>query len=158
MTYKLSKRSKANLTGVFPGLISVVHKAITLTEIDFGVSEGLRLLERQKQLVAEGKSWTLKSKHLKQPDGFAHAVDLIAYSSGRVSWEMRDYSIIAEAMQEASNGLDIILTWGAVWDRRLHELSLCGDSFNDDIDAYVKRFKKKYGRRPHLDGPHFQKV
>ena len=62
--FKLSKRSLSRLEGVNEQLVEVVKEAITLTKIDFGVTEGLRTLEKQKELVAKGASKTMKSKHL----------------------------------------------------------------------------------------------
>ena len=40
--YKLSKRSMSNLVGVHPDLDAVIERAIQITPIDFGVSEGVR--------------------------------------------------------------------------------------------------------------------
>ena len=85
--YKLSNRSLERLNGVHPDLVAVVKLAITLTAVDFMVVEGLRDLETQKRYVAEGKSQTLKSKHLRQPDGFGHAVDLCGYAGGKALWD-----------------------------------------------------------------------
>ena len=48
MAYKLSQRSLDRLEGVKPDLINVVKRAIELTTIDFGVIEGVRTEERQK--------------------------------------------------------------------------------------------------------------
>ena len=47
--YKLSKRSLRNLEGVHPLLVSVVHRALELSDIDFTVVEGLRTIEKQKE-------------------------------------------------------------------------------------------------------------
>ena len=40
--------------GVKPDLVKVVKRAIELTTVDFGVIEGVRTEERQKELVAKG--------------------------------------------------------------------------------------------------------
>ena len=74
MAFKLSQRSLDRLDGVKQDLVNVVRRAIEITTIDFGVTEGLRTEERQKELVAKGASKTMKSKHL---DG--NAVDLMVY-------------------------------------------------------------------------------
>ena len=102
MAYKLSTRSQERLMGVEPELKEVVYEAIKVTKIDFGVIEGLRTEEKQKQLVESGASQTMKSKHL---DGLA--VDLMAYINGRASWELNLYDDIADAMKEASRKNDI---------------------------------------------------
>ena len=74
MSYKLSSRSVSRLEGVEQELVDVVYRAIELTEVDFGVIQGLRTIEEQEALVAKGASKTMKSKHLE-----GKAVDLIAY-------------------------------------------------------------------------------
>ena len=60
----LSSRSRERLAGVKPDLADTVKRALELSPIDFGVSEGKRTLERQKLLVSQGASQTMKSKHL----------------------------------------------------------------------------------------------
>ena len=72
MSFKLGTRSRQNLSGVHPDMVAVVEKALELSEVDFTVIEGVRNIERQSQLLADGKSTTLKSRHLT-----CHAVDMV---------------------------------------------------------------------------------
>ena len=108
--FKLSKRSKSRMQGVHPDLVAVVNRAIEITPIDFGVSEGLRTEERQKKLLAEGKSRTMKSRHL-----IGEAVDVYAWVDGGVSWDVKYYHKIADAMKEAAEDLNVQITWGGDW-------------------------------------------
>ncbi|ENA1747725.1 M15 family peptidase, partial [Yersinia ruckeri] len=62
--FNLSIRSENNLNGVNPALVKVVRRALELSPIDFGVTEGLRTVARQKELVAAGKSQTMNSRHI----------------------------------------------------------------------------------------------
>ena len=110
MAYKLSTKSQERLIGVEPELKEVVYEAIKVTKIDFGVIEGLRTEEKQKQLVESGASQTMKSKHLE-----GRAVDLMAYIGGRGSWELNVYDEIADAMKEAAVKVDVAVRWGAAW-------------------------------------------
>ena len=110
MTFRLSQRSLDRLVGVDDKLVAVVKRAIELTDIDFGVTEGLRTVARQEELVARGASKTMKSKHL---DGLA--VDLVAYLGPRVSWELNLYDNIADAMKRAASELAVPLKWGGSW-------------------------------------------
>jgi len=105
--YKLSLRSKQRLSGVHPDLVDVVKRAIEITEQDFSVTEGIRHIERQRQLVATGKSTTLNSRHLT-----GHAVDLVPYP---VSWDWEYFYPIADAMKQAAEELDVDLEWGGDW-------------------------------------------
>ena len=74
MAFKLSNKSLAKLEGVDPDLVKVTKLAITHSTIDFAVIEGLRTVERQRELVAKGASQTMQSNHLT-----GQAVDLAAY-------------------------------------------------------------------------------
>lgn len=115
MQFKLSKRSKDNLYGVHPDLVAVVERAIQITSIDFGVSEGLRTLQRQKLMVAEGKSKTIHSKHLPQADGLSHAVDLYVLVNGRASWDHKYFRLAIQAMMTAAIELDVQIKAGGLW-------------------------------------------
>lgn len=110
MTFSLSKRSLARLDGVHPDLISVVKLAIEATEIDFGVSEGLRTEKRQRKLVASGASTTMRSRHLT-----GHAVDLVAYIGSRIAWDWPLYYKIADAMKQAASDAGVPIEWGGDW-------------------------------------------
>ena len=72
--YKLGQRSLQNLSGVHPDLVAVVKRAIEITEQDFSVIEGVRNIDRQRQLVKSGASQTMNSRHLT-----GHAVDIAPY-------------------------------------------------------------------------------
>lgn len=50
-TFKFSSRSEKNLQGVNPDLVKVTRRALEISEVDFGITEGLRSRYRQKQLV-----------------------------------------------------------------------------------------------------------
>jgi peptidoglycan L-alanyl-D-glutamate endopeptidase CwlK len=110
MTYALSQQSLDRLRGVHPDLVKVVKLAITKTAVDFTVTEGMRTLERQKQLVAAGASKTLKSRHLT-----GHAVDLAAIVGKEVRWDWPLYGKLAAAMKEAAAELKVTIQWGGDW-------------------------------------------
>lgn len=110
--FKLSKASLEKLKGVKPSLVAVVKRAIELTAVDFGISEGVRSLERQKQLYADKKSLTLKSKHLT-----GDAVDVYAWVDGYVNWNYHYYETIAKAMFKAAEELGVGIVWGGDFKR-----------------------------------------
>ena len=109
MTYKLGARSISNLRGVHPDLVAVVKRAITISEIDFTVTEGLRTKERQAQLVKAGASKTMNSRHIT-----GHAVDVAAWVDG-VRWDWSLYPKIAKAFKQAAADLGGAITWGGDW-------------------------------------------
>lgn len=106
----LNPRSEKNLTGVHPRLVAVVRRAAEITEIDFIVTEGVRLLARQKELYAKGASQTMNSKHLT-----GHAVDLAALIGTEVRWDWPLYAKLAKAMKAAAQELGVTITWGGDW-------------------------------------------
>ena len=108
MPYKLGTRSLQNLSGVHPDLVAVVKLAIEITEQDFSVIEGIRNINRQRELVKAGKSTTMNSRHLT-----GHAVDMIPWT---VDWnDLERFEVMAEAMKSASDELDIPIVWGGDW-------------------------------------------
>lgn len=108
MSYKLGTRSLQNLSGVHPDMQAVVKKAIEITEVDFTVIEGIRHIDRQRQLLKEGKSTTLNSRHIT-----GHAVDMVPWP---VDWEDLDrFETMAEAMKDAAEELEIPIVWGGDW-------------------------------------------
>ncbi|NSY59298.1 M15 family metallopeptidase [Agrobacterium tumefaciens] len=115
MGYVLSQRSLARLDGVHPDLVRVVQRAIQITEIDFVVTEGVRTLAKQKEMVATGASKTMNSRHLKAANGYSHAVDLAALVGGSVVWDWPLYTKLAKAMKQAAKELGIPLEWGGDW-------------------------------------------
>jgi peptidoglycan L-alanyl-D-glutamate endopeptidase CwlK len=148
MTFKLSQKSLDEMQGVDSRLVAVVKRAIQLTTVDFGVTEGLRSLETQKKYVAAGKSQTLKSKHI---DG--KAVDLVAYINGKVSWELNLYDSIADAMVKAAKELGIPIKWGAAWN--ITDVTKWEGTMESAMNHYIDT-RRKERKRPFIDGPHFE--
>lgn len=108
--FKLSRRSLERLQGVHPDLVKVVLLAIQLTEVDFGITEGVRTIEKQREYFAKGASKTMNSRHLT-----GHAVDLAAYIGAEVRWDWPLYHKLADAMKRAANSLNIPIVWGGDW-------------------------------------------
>ena len=148
MGYKLSKRSLGKLEGVKPEMIEVVKTAIEFTTVDFGVIQGLRTIEQQRELVAKGASQTMKSKHLT-----GDAVDLMAYVGSRGSWELSLYDNIADAMKLAAIECDVKLRWGAAW--HIDDIREWDGTMQDAMDQYID-LRRSQGRRPFIDAPHFE--
>lgn len=146
--FKLSQRSIRNLTGVDPRLVSVVEQAIGITGVDFAVTEGLRSVQRQAQLVAQGASHTMKSKHIE-----GRAVDLVAYIDNRISWELNLYDDIAEAMRTSAKQQNVTLRWGAAWN--IPDICSWPKSMEAAVLYYVDA-SRAVGKRPFIDAPHFE--
>jgi len=148
MSFQLSSRSLSKLEGVNEDLVKVVKDAIRLTKVDFGVTYGLRTLEEQKRLVAEGRSQTMKSKHLE-----GRAVDLVAYFGSDISWELNVYDDICDAMAEAARNQGVAVKWGAAWSEG--DIREYAGTAEEAMNAYID-LRRSQGRRPFIDAPHFE--
>lgn len=155
--YTLGKTSRARLQGVHPKLVKVIERAIEITQIDFAVHEGLRTPDRQRRLVASGASQTLNSKHLKQADGYGHAVDLLPYldtdgnGTPEISWHWAHYYPLAEAVRQAAKELGVRVRWGGCW-ACLNDTSIPAQ----DLVAAYTTARRRAGKKAFTDGPHFE--
>lgn len=154
--FSLSAKSRGRLEHLKPELKRCVERAIQLTDVDFTVLQTIRTVEEQKKAVASGNSRTMRSKHLRQPDGFAWAVDLGAWVNGKVSWEFDLYYRIAFAMDKAATELGIAdhVRWGCAWDRVLSDFGGVLAAYEAEVRAYAAR----HAGSDLLDGPHFEWV
>lgn len=110
MSYRLSTRSLSRLVGVHPRLVAVAEEAITLSPVDFMITEGLRSPDRQAALVRTGASRTKNSRHLT-----GHALDVAAMVDGQVRWDWPLYPRIAAAFKAAAARQGTAIVWGGDW-------------------------------------------
>tara|TARA_R110001606_G_scaffold378137_1_gene537651 strand:+ start:741 stop:1193 length:453 start_codon:yes stop_codon:yes gene_type:complete len=150
MSFKLSQRSLDKLEGVDSNLVDVTKRAIELTKVDFGVIYGMRTEEEQAKLVASGKSQTMKSNHL-----IGRAVDLMAYVDGKGCWELNVYDDLCDAMKAAAEELDVAVKWGAAWSEG--DIRTYPGTAEDAMMKYID-LRRSQGRRPFIDGPHFELI
>ena len=147
---KFSNKSKQLLKGVHPNLIKVMERAIEITEQDFSIICGVRTLETQRNLVKQGKSKTMKSKHLVQVDGYSHAVDVVPYP---IDWNLENFYPIAEAVRKASKELNINVRWGGAW----ITLNLTEKTIGELVKEYSEA-RRKSGNKVFIDAPHFELI
>ena len=113
-----SNRSLSNMRGIHPDLRCVLDRALHDSPVDFVVTEGLRTLARQRELVRIGASTTMNSRHLT-----GHAVDLYAWVDldldGKVEFvEMSNPRLmkqIADAIKAAAVTENVAIVWGGDW-------------------------------------------
>jgi peptidoglycan LD-endopeptidase CwlK len=110
MTRRFSKRSLSNLKGIHPDLRRVIDRALQDSPLDFVVIEGLRTLERQRQLVAAGASRTMNSRHLT-----GHAVDLMPIGPNGPAFDWPLYDRLGPAVKEVAEKEGVPLDWGGDW-------------------------------------------
>jgi peptidoglycan LD-endopeptidase CwlK len=85
---------------------------------DLTVLEGVRTLERQKELVASGSSKTLASRHLAQADGFSAAVDVAPRGlDATVTWQDSAlFYYFGGYVMRVAQDLGLHIRWGGDWD------------------------------------------
>lgn len=109
----LDKTSLARLKGVHADLIDVAKHAHELAKekgLDFRITEGLRTIERQKQLVAAGASKTMNSRHLT-----GHAFDFVPMVAAKPNWKWPAFWPLVECMERAAYELGVEIQCGARW-------------------------------------------
>lgn len=110
MSIILGPRSLSRLVDVRPDLVRVVKRAAAISSLDFTVLEGLRTLARQHELMAQGATKTLNSRHLT-----GHAVDLAPMIGGTVRWDWPLYHQLAAIVKAAAAYEKVPVTWGGDW-------------------------------------------
>lgn len=108
---QLTERDNQRLKGVHPDLVKIINQAVKNGCPNFTITEGLRTLERQKQLLKEGSTTTLKSRHLT-----GHAFDFAPLDyEGKVSFAWPLFFPIIAKFREAGKQLGIAVEFGADW-------------------------------------------
>lgn len=110
--YKYSKKSLERLETCHPDIQKVFKEAIKY--LDLTIIEGVRTKETQEEYVRTGRSKTMNSKHLKQADGYSHAVDVMLHKIEWDNWN-RNYMVVGFIRGIAAmQGVE--LRCGADWD------------------------------------------
>lgn len=118
-SFKFSQRSINELKGVHPNLVKVVYLALSLSDVDFAVTEGMRDMQTQLECIKKGTSKTKNGRHLT-----GHAVDLTPYNqkgeaiTGALGDDPKNwhyFESIAKIMKQASATLNIPIEWGGDW-------------------------------------------
>jgi len=111
MSYRYSQKSRDILSTVDIRLQQLFHEVIN--HVDIRIVEGIRTVERQKELVATGKSKTMNSKHLK-----GLAIDFVPMKGLDVSYNINDCVYVAGIIKGIASQMQIgcKIRLGADWD------------------------------------------
>lgn len=110
MAFKLGTMSRVRLRGVHKDLVAVVERAIQISPLDFTITEGLRTVARQRELLKAGASRTMNSRHIT-----GHAIDFAVLVNGKVRWDWPLYPQVAAAFKQAASELGVPIIWGGDW-------------------------------------------
>jgi hypothetical protein len=111
----LDSASEQKLVEVHPALAAVIRKAAQDGAVRFRILEGARSLDRQRRLLKQKATTTLKSRHIPGQDGWAKAVDLVVLVDGKVTWEWSHYAALSVQMKSAAKSLGVAVEWGGDW-------------------------------------------
>ena len=107
---RYSKRSLNSLKGIHPDLRRVIDRALQDGPLDFIVIEGLRTMQRQRELFASGASKTMNSRHLT-----GHAVDLLPIGKDGPAFDWPLYDKLGPAVKAAADAEGVDIEWGGDW-------------------------------------------
>lgn len=113
---KFSSKSLERLDTCHPDLQTLAHESLKI--MDCSVVYGVRTLAEQRALFEADPplTKTMNSKHLRQPDGFSHAIDLAPYIKG-IPWDSPKYFYrLAGVMEKAAQMMRVSIRWGGNWD------------------------------------------
>jgi len=141
--YKFSNKSKERLNTCHEDLRLIANIAIQRSQIDFGIAEGHRSVERQYDLYKAGLSKidgvNKRGKHNYKP---SLAFDIYAWVNGRSSYDQRYIIFIAGVILAVAKELkeqgriDTELRWGGNWDGDGQIIN--DQSFNDLVHFEIK--------------------
>ncbi len=118
-------RSKQNLASCHPDLQLIAEESLKVSQVDFGISEGHRSIEKQLEYFNTGKSKVdgikIKGKHNYQP---SLAFDIYAYVSGKpkLAFNTTYLSYLGGVITSVANRLlnegriSHKIRWGYNWD------------------------------------------
>lgn len=115
----LDARTERCLKTVHPDLVKVYRRAVELQVARGGakpiVTEGVRSVAHQREMVAKGASKTMNSRHLPGSDGLSRALDVCFIVNNRMNWSWPLYKGFADMMAKAGKELGIPVEWGGDW-------------------------------------------
>ena len=141
--FTFGDKSKQKLASCHKDLILIMELAISISPIDFGISEGQRTTERQQKLFREGKSRidgiSKMGMHNYTP---SMACDIFAYipQQKNLAYDYATLTFLAGLITSCANilhekgAINNVVRWGGNWD-------------SDDIIIKDQNF---------IDLPHFE--
>lgn len=107
---KLTAQDKAKLKGLHPDLQKVILEYERSGTIPIRILEGMRTLARQKALLKQGATTTLRSRHLT-----GHAIDIAPLDGKNPSFVWALYYPLAKEIKAAAKRVGVPLEWGGDW-------------------------------------------
>ena len=139
--FKFGNKSKERLNTCHKDIQLIMNEAIKISNVDFGIAEGHRSLEKQLQYFKQGKSKidgvTKKGKHNYTP---SLAVDIFPYLENEANWDKEHLSYLSGVIHAVS---EILFTQGKI----THKIRWGG---NWDMDGVIL-IDQSFDDRPHFE-------
>jgi len=107
-----------------------MNRAIQVSKIDFGIAEGFRSIERQKELFSKGLTKidgvNQSSNHNFNP---SKAVDIYGYVNGKTDYSIPVMCYLAGVIESVAIHLGYEIRWGGNWDQ--DGIILADQNFDD---------------------------
>lgn len=124
--YRFSNRSLEKLKGLHPKLKEFAYKLLEKSPHDFCITQGVRTVEEQQKLYAEGRTIPgkivtncdgikHKSNHQVKPDGLGYAFDIAVLINNKITWDKQYYIEIGKAVEELMR--EYRIEWGGNWEK-----------------------------------------
>jgi len=115
---QFSKTSADRLKTCDKRLQSIMYRAIQVSQVDFGIAEGHRTVERQKELFDQGLTQidgvTKMGKHNANP---SLAVDIYGFVGGKSNYSIPVMCYLAGVVMTCAAELGYVIRWGGNWDQ-----------------------------------------
>lgn len=127
--FKFSQSSLNKLATVDERLQTLANEVLKISKVDFGITYGLRTQAEQEKLVASGKSWNTKSKHL-----IGKAIDICPVINGQLDFGAEfDLFYLVGLFDCKAKELGIKIRLGAFWDNPSIKQNKSVDGFHLEI-------------------------
>lgn len=110
--FRFSSASERVLSTADADLVRVHRRALTLTTVDFACYESSRSVEKQRENIRKGVSWTMESRHLETP---AKAIDHVPIINGKMDWSFEAFERTTKALKDAARLEGVACTHGIDW-------------------------------------------
>lgn len=129
MSFTFGKRSEDALATCNPRITEVMREALRLSDVDFGVVQGARTIEQQRDYFRKGNSKVnpdayignlpklyAAAKHITGPGmPFSRACDIIV--SGGKTYDAPTLCYIAGVVLTCAKNMGVPMRWGGNWDQ-----------------------------------------
>lgn len=119
MGFAFGKTSLSRLEGLDPRLVKLAKHVISISDIDFTITQGLRTLKQSKENKAKGTSFLSNPENSKHIYGMA--LDFAVLKAGKIDWnDLEAFWYVACLFRDEGAKMGIPIRLGADWKNEGH--------------------------------------